>query len=109
MASNKYEEYALLNAQIETLEAKKETLRSEILADMAGRGVETEKHSLGQFTIAKLKRWTYPKKVVEFEKELKAEISDLTDQIKAEKAKAESTGEATYEEQESLRFTSVKL
>jgi hypothetical protein len=107
--SNKFEEYALLEAQIAELESKKETMRSEILADMRERGVESEKHSLGQFTIAKLKKWSYPKKVVELEKEKKAEIASLTDEIKAAKAKAESTGEATYEESDSLRFTSVKL
>lgn len=107
--ANKFEEYALIEAQIAELESKKETMRSEILADMTERGVLTEKHGLGQFTIAKLKKWTYPAKVLKIEKEKKAEIASLTDEIKAAKAKAESTGEATYEESDSLRFTSVKI
>lgn len=107
--ANKYEEYALIEAQIEELESKKETMRTEILADMSERGVLTEKHGLGQFTIAKLKKWTYPAKVLKIEKEKKAEIASLTDEIKSAKAKAESTGEATYEESDSLRFTSVKI
>lgn len=107
--ANKFEEYALIEAQIAELESKMETMRSEILADMTERGVLTEKHGLGQFTIAKLKKWTYPAKVLKIEKEKKAEIASLTDEIKAAKAKAESTGEATYEESDSLRFTSVKI
>jgi len=107
--ANKFEEYALIEAQIAELESKKETMRTEILADMSERGVLTEKHGLGQFTIAKLKKWTYPVKVQKLEKEKKAEIASLTDEIKSAKAKAESTGEATYEESDSLRFTSVKI
>lgn len=106
---NKFEAYALLDAQIAELEAKKDAMRNEILADMAQRGVESEKHSLGQFTIAKLKKWSYPAKVLKLEKEKKQEIANLTDEIKTAKAKAESTGEATYEESNSLRFTSVKI
>jgi len=107
--ANKFEEYALIEAQIAELESKKEVMRTEILEDMTSRGVLTEKHGLGQFTIAKLKKWSYPKKVVELEKEKKQEIAALTDEIKSAKAKAESTGEATYEESDSLRFTSVKI
>ena len=107
--SNRYEEYALIDSQIEALEAKKESLKAEIIADLNARGKATEDHSLGKFTIAKLKRWTYPKNVIEIEKEKKGEIAILTDEIKAAKAKAENTGEATYEEQDSLRFTSIKI
>lgn len=104
-----YEEYALLEEQIAQLELKKFEMRLTIVAEMLHRGVESENTPLGQFTLAKLKKWTYPKKVLKLEKEKKQEIANLTDEIKTAKAKAESTGEATYEESNSLRFTSVKI
>lgn len=109
MSQNKFEEYALLQLELDRLEEKKESLRSQIIEDMTARGTDTEKHSLGQFTIAKLKKWSYPQSVVDIETEKKKVIASLTDEIKSAKAFAESTGEATYEEQGSLRFTAVKL
>jgi hypothetical protein len=93
-----YEEYAILDAQIKELEYKKDVLRVNILTDMVGLEQDKVETSVGSFSIAKLKRWTYPKKVL-----------DLGEKFKAEKAKAESTGEATFTEQESLRFNSIKI
>jgi len=102
---NIYEEYAIIDSQIEVLEAKKADIRVKIVKDMTTRGVLTEKHSLGAFTITKLKSWTYPEYVEEKKKEVKA----VEDEFKALKKKSEDVGDATYEESDSLRFTSVKL
>ena len=96
--NDKYEKYALLDSQIKLLTEQKDAVKVEILEDMQKRGAESEKHSLGKFTVTKLKKWIYPGVVKEKEEE-----------VKALKAKFESTGEATYEESDSLRFTSVKL
>ena len=54
--------------------------------------------SVGKFSIATLKEWTYTDKVTELEEE-----------YKARKAKEQSTGEATFQEKPSLRFTQIKL
>jgi len=93
-----YQEYAMLEAEIAALEAKKEQLRPHILKRMMDDGVEKLDTGFGKFSISKLKKWVYPEAVVE-----------LGEEFKAAKAKAESTGDATYTEQESLRFTAVKL
>ncbi len=93
-----FEEYALISAQIKELTDKKSAVAAEILADMRERGVSKEEHGVGAFTISKLKKWTYP-----------AYVSEAEESFKSLKAKSESTGDATYEEQDSLRFTSVKL
>lgn len=93
-----YEQYAILNAKIEQLETEKTALRVSILEDMIKRGVEKEETSIGSFKKTTIKTWTYTPKVKELE-----------DQFKAEKAKEQSTGEATFEENASLRFTGIKI
>jgi hypothetical protein len=93
-----YEQYALLNQEQKILDAKIEDLKLAILQDMIDGGVETQTTSIGKFTISKLKKWQYPETITEAE-----------DKLKAKKAKMQSTGEATYEESESLRFTPVRL
>ncbi|MES2408791.1 MAG: hypothetical protein V4509_00640 [Patescibacteria group bacterium] len=93
-----YEQYVVLDAKIKELEAQKESLRTVIITDMADQGESKVVTEIGTFTVSKLKKWTYPEAV-----------TSLGEKFKAAKAKAESTGEATYEEQDSLRFTSVKL
>ncbi len=95
---NYYDEYAVLDAQIKSLENKKDELRGFILKDLIDRGVESLEMSTGKFSVTKLKSWTYTSKV-----------TDLADKLKATKAKEESTGDATYVEKESLRFTQIKL
>lgn len=97
MQSN-YEKYAVLDAEIKALTAQKDAVKADILTDMQTQGTEKISHALGSFTISKLKKWKYPEYITEAE-----------DELKATKAKAESTGEATYDEQDSLRFTSVKI
>jgi hypothetical protein len=89
-----FEEYAVLDAQIKMLTAQKEALRDR-LVEVVHDKTETD---YGTFSISHLKKWTYPEKVVE-----------LGEKFKAAKAKAESTGEATYEVEPSLRFTPIKL
>ncbi len=96
--STYYDEYAILDAQIKEMENKKDELRGLILRDMVEAGEEAIETAVGKFSVTKLKTWTYPENVI-----------SLGDKFKAAKAKAESTGDATYIEKESLRFTQIKL
>ena len=93
-----YDEYASIEAQIKELEASKEQLRPLILQQMQNNGQEAVETATGKFSITRLKKWTYPEKVLA-----------IGEKFKAEKAKAESTGDATFTEAESLRFTGIKL
>lgn len=95
---NIYELYAILEAEIAEREQKKEQLRTAILQNMIERGEEKIETAVGKFSISKRKSWTYPERVLE-----------IGEKFKEAKAKAESTGEATFEETESLRFTQAKL
>lgn len=92
------ESYALLDAQIKALTIEKEEMRDRIILEMKEAGEDKVDSSIGKFSIAKLKTWTYPEKIVQ-----------MGENFKAAKAKAESTGDATYEEKESLRFVANKL
>lgn len=96
--STLYLEYAALDAQIKELEAQKDEKKALILQQMVEAGEEAVETEVGKFSVTRLKTWTYPEKVIE-----------LGDKFKAAKAKAESTGEASYVEKESLRFTQIKL
>jgi hypothetical protein len=93
-----YEEYAVLNAQIKTLENQKDELRVQILQDMVERDLQSANTSVGKFTITKLKTWTYT-----------PAVAQIIEDLKEVKAIEESTGEATYVEKPSLRFTEVKF
>lgn len=95
---NLYDEYAVLDDQIRRMTEKKENLRFEILANMEAQKTDRIETPIGKFTIAKLKTWTYPAKVLA-----------INEKFKAEKAKAESTGDATYTEIDSLRFTKLAI
>jgi hypothetical protein len=96
--TNLYEEYASLEIQAKEIEAKKEQLRPHILQMMLDKGEKKIDTAVGSFSRSKLKKWSYPEWVTK-----------INDDFKVAKAKAESTGEATYEEQDSLRFTMIKL
>lgn len=98
MEQNIYEEYAIVKAQKAELEAREDVLKASIIADMNERETSKEETPLGRFSITRRKTWTYPQRVI-----------DLGETFKAEKSKAESTGEATYVEAESLTFTSAKF
>ena len=93
-----YGEYAVIDSEIKALELKKEQLRTHILAQMIEKGEDKIETEVGSFAIAKLKKWVYPAKVIA-----------IGEKFKTAKAKAESTGEATYEESNSLRFSGLKL
>lgn len=95
---NNYQAYATLDFQIKELTLKKEELKNKILSEMSEKGEIKVESDFGKFTVSKLKRWTYTEKVTELE-----------EKFKTEKAKEESNGMATYEEQDSLRFTQNKL
>lgn len=95
---NVFEEYAVIAAQIEALEKKKDDLRPKIIEEMASQGMKKIETSVGNFSISKRKKFTYPQR-----------ITDMEEEVKAEKALAESTGEAVFEEVDSMRFVSTKL
>ncbi len=88
----------MLESEIAAREEKKAQLRPFIMEQMISQGIKKQETAVGSFSVNKLKKWTYP-----------ASVTALNDEFKAAKAKAESTGEATYEEQDSLRFTIIKL
>lgn len=96
--SNIYEEYAMLEAQETAIKAKKEQLRPHILKMMLENGEKKVETAVGSFSRGVRKVWTYPESVMEF-----------NNKFKEAKAKAESTGEATYEEVDQLRFTKAQL
>jgi UDP-N-acetylmuramyl pentapeptide synthase len=93
-----YDEYAILDAQIKVLEDQKDGLRVKILGEMVESGEDKIETSVGKFSVTKLKKWNYPKSVLK-----------IGEDFKEAKARAESTGEATYTESESLRFTQIRL
>lgn len=96
--SNLYAEYADVEAQIAALELKKEQLRPHIVQMMLADGKEKLDIGVGKFSLSVRRKWTYPESVTKKEEE-----------FKAAKATAESTGEATFEEFDQLRYTSTKL
>ncbi len=98
ISGNLYEEYAQVDAEIKALETKKEQLRPHITKMMTDEGLEKVEFALGKFSVSPKKTWTYTEKVTE-----------LSEELKAQKAKEESTGEATFEESPILRFTAAKL
>ena len=95
---NLYEQYALLKSKMTELENKEAELRTQILEEMVEKGEEKIETAMGSFKKATLKKWTYTDKVAELEED-----------FKARKALEQSTGEATYIEQSSLRYTPIKL
>ena len=95
---NNYEQFAIVNAQIDALKVQKDEIKANIMADMIEKGEEKTKTAVGKFTISQLKTWTYTPKVAE-----------LNEEFKAQKATEESTGEATFVEKPSLRFTKNNL
>jgi hypothetical protein len=95
---NLYEDYAVLEAQIKALTNQKDELKAHIIKDLVDSGKEKAETGVGRFSIAWLKTWTYTDKV-----------SELESEYKARKAEEESTGDATFVEKPSLRFTGIKL
>lgn len=96
--SNLYSEYATLEAEIAALELKKEQLRPHILKMMLEAGEDKKDIGVGKFSVSPRKVWTYPQSVL-----------DINEEFKAAKAKAESTGEATFDEVPQLKYTATKL
>lgn len=93
-----YSDYAILDAQEKEIKKLKESKRLEIMQHMQVNGETKIQHTFGSFSLSKLKKWEYPEYITKME-----------DDFKAKKALAESTGEATYTETDSLRFTSVRI
>ena len=95
---NYYEKYAVIDAQIRVLSNQKDELRVKLLEELLSRDEKSVVTAVGKFTVAQTKVWTYSDK-----------IAELDEEFKAHKAKEQSTGEATFEENSSLRFTPIKL
>lgn len=98
VAASIYDRYALLDAKIKDLTNQKDEIKVQILEEMVSSELQNMSTPVGKFAISKLKSWTYTEAVEE-----------KTEELKALKAKEESTGDATYEEKPSLRFTGMKL
>ncbi len=107
--STKYEQYAIIDSQIEILEAQKAGLRDEIIKEMVEKGEKKATTEVGSFTVVPLKTWTYSAETSMFEEDTKKAIKELSEEIKAKKAAEEESGDATYVEKPSLRFTPIKL
>lgn len=88
----KYEEYALLQKEIDILDAKKEILRAEIEDILPEEGFKDD--IVNAFWTKKTK-WTYTDKVTTTEKQLKETVSAL-------KKLEEENGEAKAEEVKQL-------
>lgn len=95
---NNYEQYAILVNEINSLEQKKDELKGFILQEMVEKEQDKIQTSVGSFTVAKLKKWTYSEKTL-----------SLGEKFKTAKAKEESTGDAKFVETPSLRFTGLSL
>ena len=93
-----YEEYAVLDAKIKALINQKDELKVEIIEELIASEEKNIDTSVGKFTLARIKTWKYTSKVTELE-----------EQFKTQKATEQSTGDATFEEKPSLRFTQIKL
>lgn len=93
--SDLYTEYAKLDFEIKELTARKDSMKEQILAEIPTKGIDTP---VGKFSVTKLKTWIYTPKVVK-----------MSEDLKALKAKEESTLEASFTEKNSLRFVGVKI
>jgi hypothetical protein len=95
---NAYEQYAILDAKIKALTNEKDEIKVQILEELVKSETLSVNTSVGKFTVSKLKSWTYTDAVEE-----------KSEELKALKAKEESTGDAEFEEKPSLRFTPIKF
>ena len=93
-----YEEYATLTAQENFIANRKDEIKVQILGEMNEKGGKPVDTPLGKFVIAKIRKWTFP-----------ARVLAIGEKFKAEQEKAKSTQEATFVESDSLRFTQIKL
>ncbi len=95
---NLYEKFGTIDAQIKVLTSEKDELKGKILEDLAKQELTNIDTAVGKFAVAQLKTWTYSPVVTQLEED-----------FKAQKATEQSTGDATFEEKPSLRFTQLKL
>lgn len=95
---NLYDNYALIKSKISALTEEGDKIKAKIIANMVNNNSKKEIVTLGTFTLNKLKTWTYTKKTI-----------DLGEEFKTQKAKEQSTGDATFVEKSSLTFIEIKL
>jgi len=109
----KYEEYALLQKDIEVLEAKKNLLREEISAELPDEGFKSD---IITAIWRVSKKYSYPEDVKTLEsnvkeaikpieEKFKADIKPLTDSIETAKKLSEENGTATIQETKTLAIT----
>lgn len=93
--ADQFKLFARLKSEKKLLEQRLDELQPVLLQAMLDAGGMEAKvpTDLGNFTVKKMKVWTYPESIVEKETE-----------IKKEKLKAQQTGLATYEVSPSLYF-----
>jgi len=97
MTDANFEKYAKLSKRIATLEAERDALKPIIQAEMEAEGLQELKSELGSFYFTTRKTWEYPESIQSLEKV-----------FKAEKKKAEESGEAISIENKSLAFRMAK-
>ncbi len=103
-----FEEYSLIQNNIDVLTKKKEELRPRITAKVAELGGEAVETALGKFSLSKKKTYTFSEKIAEMEEYTKSEIDTLKDTLEEAKAKEISNG-APFVEEDALRYTASKF
>jgi len=93
MEEEKFREYASLMREIKEKKEMAEELKTELIQDIEGAGVEKVKSKHGSFTLTRRKTWVYTDKVESKSVELK--------ELKSAEEKA---GLATFTEKTSLLF-----
>lgn len=89
----KFERYAEIKKAIKAMEAEAKEIQDEVVAEMATNQLKKVESDFGTFFFTARKSWQYPAYVTEAE----AHYKEL-------KEKAETIGEATYTETQSLSF-----
>ena len=88
MQDQLYKDYALLDAEMKALEAKKTDMRTQILEGLVSTNQEKVETSVGSFTVAKKIKWTYSDTLKQLEEKLK--IKQLNEQTKGTATASES-------------------
>jgi conjugal transfer/entry exclusion protein len=89
--------YAEIENQIKELENQKSALKEKVAEEMTLKSWDEVKSDFGTFYFISRKTWTYPKNILDIEK-----------QLKDEKKTTEINGTATFKESKSLGFRGIK-
>lgn len=97
MKKSLYEKYADIREKLAIIELAESALKAEILEEMKKSGLDKHETEVGKFIICSKKKWSYSKKVLKIEEDLK--VQKFTEQEK---------GIAKVEETSYLAFTPPK-